>query len=80
MALDRQEREELVNLYAQMKRGGEGWSPSEEDRKLSNEQLELAIWSAMCHTTGRCGMAVDAAHPGTPQARIYQLLMKALQE
>jgi len=78
MSLTREEREELVNTYATMAYGsvfdGKTAEQIEEDRM----QLDQAMWAALCHTTGRCGMAVDAAYPDTPQARIYQLMMKAL--
>jgi hypothetical protein len=80
LSLTREEREELTNLYAELQRGGKAFNPSEEERKEGEIMLHTALWSAMCHTTGRCGMAVNLAYPDTPQARLYELMMKALQD
>lgn len=78
MSLTPDEREEFTNLYAQMKAGGKEWNPTPEAKEEANKRLDEALWAAMCHTTGRCGLAVDHAYPDSPQARIYQLLQKAL--
>lgn len=80
MSLTREERELLVNSYAELLNGGPGFSNSKEKVELGNEMARMAIWSAMCHVTGRCGMGVDYAYPGTPQATIYTLLKKAFLE
>jgi len=78
VSLTPEEREELTTLYAQLKRGGTSFNPSAEEREQGEEMLHTALWAAMCHTTGRCGMMVNQAYPDTPQARIYELMMKAL--
>lgn len=78
MSLTREEREELTLLYAEMRAGGKHWNPSEEERKESNARLDEAIWAAMCHATGRCGLFVPGQYPDTPQARLYELLNKAM--
>lgn len=72
MSLTREEREELVNaLHENAGLGGD----------LNYEQMKTRFydssWSAICHTTGRCGrgyMPDDAS----PEARIYRLMMKAI--
>jgi hypothetical protein len=79
MSLTPQEREELATIYAQMRAGGAGWNPTAEERQESNERLNEALWAAMCHTTGRCGLFVPGQYPNTPQARIYELMIKAIQ-
>lgn len=78
MSLTREEREELATLYAQLNRGGSAFAPSEAEQREGQAMLHTALWSAMCHTTGRCGMAVNQAYPDTPQARVYELMMKAM--
>lgn len=77
MSLTPEEREELTNLYADMAFGG---FPSRTEAEKEEAQLRLqeAIWAALCHTTGRCGLGIDNAYPDTPQARIYVLAKKAL--
>lgn len=80
MSLTREEREEFANLYAELNRGGKAFNPSEEERKQGEMMLHTALWSAICHTTGRCGMAVNQAYPDTPQARLYELMQKALRD
>lgn len=77
MALDREEREELTNLYAEMK-FGRAFGQDREAVTESQKRCDEAVWAAMCHTTGRCGLAVNQQYPDTPQARIYELLLKAL--
>lgn len=74
MSLTPEEREELTNLYADLAYGTAFGTKESADK----EMLDSAIWAALCHTTGRCGQAIDQAYPGTSQARIYKLLMKAL--
>lgn len=74
MSLTKDEREELTNLYAELAYGKAFGSKESADATM----LDTAIWAALCHTTGRCGMSINQAYPGTPQARIYELLMKAL--
>ncbi len=78
MSLTREEREELTLLYAEMRAGGKGWNPSVEDRAESHARLDEAIWAALCHATGRCGLHVPGQYPNTPQARLYELLNKAV--
>ena len=80
VSLTREEREELTNLYAELNRGGNSFAPSDEEQRIGQQMLHTALWSAMCHTTGRCGMAVNLAYPDTPQARLYELMMKALKD
>ncbi len=80
MSLTKEEREELTNLYARLNRGGEAFSPSAEDQSVGQQMLHTAMWSALCHTTGRRGMAVNLAYPDSPQARVYELMMKALKD
>lgn len=79
MSLTPEEREELTNLYAEMRAGGKGWNPTAEERAETNARLDEAMWAALCHTTGRCGLHVSGRYPNTPQARFYELMMKALQ-
>ena len=71
MALSRAEREELADAFAELKfnRG-----VTQEDSLMADK----AVWAALCHASGRCGLSVDQAYPNTPQARVYKLLHKAL--
>ena len=71
MSLTREEREELVNaIHAGT--GFEGKMTFAEVCQRTHESL----WSALCHTTGRCGRGYQPDDT-SPEAVMYRLLMKA---
>lgn len=74
MSLTREEREELVNAIHEGT-GFQGNMTYEEVAKRFHD----SAWSAICHTTGRCGRGYQPDDP-SPEARIYHLLMKAFRD
>lgn len=71
MSLTKEEREELVNAI----HAGASFNGLSYDEV--SKRCHDSVWSALCHTTGRCGrgyMPDDVS----PEARIYRLMMKAI--
>lgn len=71
MSLTREEREELVNaIHENAGLGGQ------LNYDAMAKRFYGSAWSAVCHTTGRCGKGY-LPEDQSPEARMYRLMMKA---
>jgi hypothetical protein len=71
MSLTKEEREELVDALHENAGFAGQLSYEEMIRRFYD-----STWSALCHTTGRCGRGF-LPEDQTPEARIYRLMLKA---